>query len=603
MRSIALVLSLIAVPALAWDADTPLPFAWGSYMGEGPNDRAGYAVDLGGDLNNDGYADFVIGADRDSIAHANQGQIYVVLGGPSVGQPYQDVGVAASGSWIGEVQDDFAGASVAVVGDVNNDGYDDIAIGAPGNGESAWDAGQVYVVFGRATGSWAMGVSLSNADASFHGENAEDRAGTVVAPAGNVNGDAYDDFLIGVPDNGENGYHAGQVYLILGRPTIQWQNDVSLSQASASFLGRSGNWWSGQAGWSVHGGGDLNGDNLDDFAIGAPFDSLYGLGGQGLTFVVFGKTSGWSMDVPLATGADASFWGEGQLDEAGRTVAVVPSLNGDALADLVVGSPSNSEAFTAAGQTYVIMGKTSGWSTGVSLGSADASFLGEPEASASGVALAGLGDFNGDGFGDLAIGGDIYGSGTGQTHLVWGKAAGWQMDVDLSTAPGFFGEFTKDHSGRDIGGNGDVDNDGRPDLLIAAWENCTCAWESGITYLFRGAPEELVSPQAVSDVGIALAPSGLLLDWSEITLDTNGSPETMGGYQVFRHTTAYEGYEPEVSIVELSRAQTTELDDKDGITGDPATNYYYFVVAGDAQGNRAQVSNRVGEFDFDLDTP
>jgi hypothetical protein len=603
MKPIVLLVILAAVPALAWDTNIPLPAAWGTYLGQDTEDRAGYSAAMGGDVDNDGYADLVIGADRDSITLANQGQVYVILGGPTVGQPNLDVGAAASGSWVGEAQGDFAGASVAVVGDVNNDGYDDIAVGAPGNSEGAWLAGQVYVIFGRPTIQWSMGVSLQQANASFHGEDSEDRAGALVAPAGNVNGDAYDDFLIAVPDDNDNGFHAGQVYLILGRSTIQWQKDVSLSQASASFLGRSGAWWSSQAGWSAHGGGDLNGDSFDDFAIGAPFDSLSGIGGQGLTYVIFGKASGWTMDVQLATGANASFWGEGQLDEAGKAVAIVPSLNGDALAELVIGSPSNSDAFTAAGQTYVILGKTSGWTTGASVSSADASFWGEPQASASGVAFAGLGDFNGDGLGDLAIGGDIWGSGAGKTHIVWGRTSGWAMDISLSTAPGFFGEFTKDHSGRAIGGGGDVNGDGRPDLLIAAWENCQAAWETGKSYLFRGAPQELVPPQQVTDLAIALADTALDLTWSAVTLDTNGAAETMGGYQVFRKTEAYAGCQPIIgSIAELSKDQTAYHDDKEGVTGNPATNHYYFVVVSDEQGNRSQISNRVGEFDFNLDT-
>ncbi len=121
---------------------------------------------------------------------------------------------SADASFIGEALLDEAGASVSGTGDVNGDGFDDIIIGAYGNDEGGSGAGQTYLIFGRSTG-WSMDTDLSSVDASFIGETAGDRlwrsSGTC-----DVNGDGFDDILIGANWNDEGGSKAGQTYLIAG---------------------------------------------------------------------------------------------------------------------------------------------------------------------------------------------------------------------------------------------------------------------------------------------------------------------------------------------------------------------------------------------------
>ncbi|MCU0799074.1 MAG: integrin alpha, partial [Candidatus Thermoplasmatota archaeon] len=103
---------------------------------------------------------------------------------------------ASSGSFCGERDNDWAGASISSAGDVNGDGIDDILIGSSSNDEGASGAGQTYLIFGKAS-DWTMDINLSNADASFIGEETGDASGVSVSGAGDVNGDGYDDILIG----------------------------------------------------------------------------------------------------------------------------------------------------------------------------------------------------------------------------------------------------------------------------------------------------------------------------------------------------------------------------------------------------------------------
>ncbi|MCP3686541.1 MAG: hypothetical protein GY861_28210, partial [bacterium] len=125
---------------------------------------------------------------------------------------------SADASFWGEDAGDESGISVSSAGDVNGDGYDDLLIGAYNDEDGGSMAGQTYLILGKATG-WAMDTDLSSADASFWGEDAEGLSGYSVSSAGDVNGDGYDDLLIGAPSDDDGGSNAGQTYLILGGGT------------------------------------------------------------------------------------------------------------------------------------------------------------------------------------------------------------------------------------------------------------------------------------------------------------------------------------------------------------------------------------------------
>jgi hypothetical protein len=168
---------------------------------------------------------------------------------------------------------------------VNGDGYDDILVGARRNDDGGLDAGKTYLVLGKASG-WAMDMNLTDADASFYGENGGDYSGFSVAGAGDVNSDGYDDILIGAFENCEAGDTTGQTYLILGKAS-GWTTDINLSNADASFCGEE---WGDQSGWSVAGGGDVNGNGADDMLIGA-YCKASGGRNAGKAYVIFGVPS------------------------------------------------------------------------------------------------------------------------------------------------------------------------------------------------------------------------------------------------------------------------------------------------------------------------
>ena len=481
--------------ALDYSMDANLSTADASFKGEGGQDTSGYSVAIAGDVNGDGYDDLLIGARTNNAGGGGAGQTYLIFGKAS-GWAIDAVLSSADASFWGEEPSDGSGMCVAGAGDVNGDGFDDLLIGANGNDAGGANAGQTYLIFGKASG-WAMDTDLSNADASFWGENAADDSGRYVAGAGDVNKDGYDDILIGAATNDDGGTDAGQTYLILGKAS-GWAMDKSLGTANASFIGESANDYSGRVGPVT---GDVNGDGFDDILIGAFGDDDAG-NGAGQAYLIFGKASGWTMDDDLSN-SDASFWGEDSTDYAGSAVSGAGDVNKDGFGDILIGANGDEEGGGGdSGQVYVIFGKASGWSNDVSLSTSNASYLGESFSNLLGSMVASAGDVNGDGFDDIlmsAYRNSAGGSDAGQTYLVLGKASGWAMDVSAgSVDASFIGESTGDFSGDGIAGNGDVNGDGRDDILIGAPVNAEGGSFTGQTYLIF--PDLNSVPTAVSSV-------------------------------------------------------------------------------------------------------
>jgi hypothetical protein len=257
----------------------------------------------------------------------------------------------ADASFINEDSEIVSYLESSGAGDINGDGFDDIIIGGWMNSEYQFRAGQTYLIFGRSSG-WTLNMKLSNANASFVGENENDFSGHSISRAGDVNGDGYDDILIGAYSNVEGGgdkdmyYAAGQTYLIFGK-VDGWSLDINLSQADASFIGENYFDHSGR----VSCAGDVNGDGYDDFLISAYGGYKFSLAGK--TYLIFGASSGWSMDTNLSK-VNVSFIGEGHFDYSGHSISGGGDVNGDGYDDIIIGAEGNGEGGKWAGQTYLI---------------------------------------------------------------------------------------------------------------------------------------------------------------------------------------------------------------------------------------------------------
>ncbi len=342
-------------------------------------------------------------------------------------------------------------------------------IGASGYTERGrLNAGAAYLVLGTVTGSF----DLSLADATFVG-GPDDWAGASVASAGDVDGDGLPDLMVGAPvtsrdvDVDEQWTGAANVMSGTRRGTH------GLRTADAMM---SGELDSDNLGNSVDGLGDVNGDGLDDILIAAYVTDDNGYN-SGTSYVVFGPVSGKSSG---SSNADAKLVGEVEDDYAGASTAAAGDVDADGLRDILIGATNNDEGAARAGAAYLVHGGVTGtlW-----LGDADAKLVGEHELDQTGNSVAGAGDVDADGHDDLLVGSsvnDAGGNGAGAAYLVRGPVAG---SIDLGRADlKLVGADAEDNAGYSMSSAGDLDGDGRADILVGApWHA-----ENGAAYLLYG---------------------------------------------------------------------------------------------------------------------
>jgi hypothetical protein len=382
--------------------------------------------------------------------------------------------------------DNFDGvSSISSAGDINGDGFEDFIVGTyngDGPGNSRNGGGDSYVVFGTATGLPSAldlaDVAAGNGGFVIYGAEALDAAGFVAA-AGDINGDGFDDLLIGASsaDGPGNAFlEAGEVHVLLGHGgAFSAAVDLASLPAGAGFsiYGPGG-----QFGWAVSAAGDVNGDGFDDFIIGAP---TYGGGGAnaGGAYVVFGTDVGFPATIDVNALADGSggfaILGNNAGDRLGYSVSSAGDINGDGFDDIVIGAPGSSFTNPSEGAAYVVFGHSGGFPGTIDLDDLEVGIggfvvLGQQESGEFGVAVSSAGDINGDGFDDLVIGAwldDALGRpDAGNAYILYGHAGAFPAQVNPDAV--LHGAENVDLTGFSVSNAGDINGDGFDDIIIGA---------------------------------------------------------------------------------------------------------------------------------------
>jgi len=284
----------------------------------------GRSVAGAGDVNGDGYADVIVGAPQAEVAGVGNevGRALIYFG--SSGQIDTSPDALLSGT---QAQQAF-GSSVASAGDGNGDGFADVIVGAPNTdvtdtGTTIADSGEAYVYFGGA------GTFNTQTDGRFRGVSANARAGFSVAGAGDVNGDGFDDVVVGAPFAlNFAGDVSGTATVYFGAPNVPYDSGDHLANFAIP---------NALTGWSVDSAGDVNRDGYGDVLVGASgFDSGVSTD-TGVSLLYYGNASG-----DLAPLQYLSFNQAG--GKFGTAVGAAGDINGDGFADVIVGAPFEGSA-------------------------------------------------------------------------------------------------------------------------------------------------------------------------------------------------------------------------------------------------------------------
>ncbi len=428
----------------------------------------GNAVASGGDVNGDGYSDILIGSYAFDHGQTDEGQVFVYHGSAgTVGSAPKSIsGSAVSGA--------LAGSSVSSAGDIDGNGLDDIVVGAPNFDGGLVNEGAIFISYGDA-------VVGTNSIIKIESNISQAKFGGSVSCAGDMNGDGYDEVIVGAV-GAPNGNNVGAAYLHPGGPQGLGTTSTALFVAGNQGFGS-----------AVSDAGDINADGFDDIIIGAPNYNAPGAAGAGAVYIFTGSGN-YVSDNPtsyVTSGIGGAHLGN-SLDNAG-------DINGDGYSDIVVGASAFGQNQSNEGAFFTWHGSGAGIPTGTLYNK----FI-QPDHvdAAMGTSVAGAGDVNGDGFYDVIVG--LPGFSNGESHegvarVYYGSQSGLVTGfvfslLEANQAGASFGAA--------VGGGMDVNGDGYDDVVVGAPDFDGQAANGGGVWVFHGSKTVVQNTAGFSASGV-----------------------------------------------------------------------------------------------------
>jgi hypothetical protein len=441
----------------------------------------GSAVASAGDVNGDGYSDVLIGSLAYDAGNTDEGMVFVYHGSAD------NIGPVEKSASAFTVSGSLAGSSVSNAGDVNGDGLDDIVVGAPNYDGGQAGEGAAFIHFGNGT----LGI---NSFVAFQTNEVNAHVGTSVSGAGDVNGDGYDDVIVGAT-GAASGVQKGAAYVLHGN-----SGGINVAApAKTLFYGNQG------FGTSVSDAGDINRDGYDDVIVGAPLYSSANANLCGAVMIYLGAQGGIIAPGTIVNSGVVNMKMGNSLDNAG-------DVNGDGYADIIVGASLANFGSNNQGAAFIWYGT----STGIPTNAVKSNTLLLSQADAEmGTSVAGAGDVNGDGFSDVIVGSPKFDQGQsdeGIATVFYGSPGGCMSNnrttLEINQSMASFG--------KSVGGAGDVNGDGYDDVIVGAPYYDGQSANAGGIFVFHGSPAGIstssafsaTSTQAESHMGESVAGAG-----------------------------------------------------------------------------------------------
>jgi hypothetical protein len=461
----------------------------------------GYTLSHVGDLDGDGTPSFAVGA----RTHGAGGAVYIFDGlpGSSVSASTADSKITGTSSEVfgSDMSGGLALTEFNIDGDINGDGNDDLIVGALRNDDNGTDAGAVYVFYGPITGN----ITTAGADAVLQGGASKDLLGRSVTMVGDVNGDSIGDFLISAHKNDFKMSDSGRAYLFYGGSgtnALSGTKSLELGAPPANVIFDT--YFSGtRLGSDLAPAGDLTGDGINEILIGAEYYDRFNFDGSGCNP---------DPDInPTCT----------NRDEGAAIVWQGGSFSSHRQFDFEDGNTSNFAAH--------------------------ALLLGEGDQDRVGYSVHGLGDVNGDGTNDFAVGSPYYdGSGTdlGVVYVVSGNASGVDnLGSSSDVISKIIGTNNSEYFGRSVGALGDINGDGNNDIVVGAKGADENGSDSGAAFIFLGPVSGTINSNTADSI-FAGANAGDEVGTGVVTvgdINAGGKPDLLIGAHHYTDGSTFQG--------------------------------------------------------------
>ena len=440
----------------------------------------GFSVASAGDVNNDGYSDVLAGAPHYDNGEDSEGAAFLYYGSANGLNP-------APALFESNQAHAEMGYSVSGAGDVNADGFSDIALGAPLYDNGQVKEGVVFVHLGSPKGI------KPNPAVVLEGNQFGAQFGISVALAGDINGDNYSDLIVGANEFDQGQLNEGAAFVFYGSKVGIDPGQVTTLEINQPISGM---------GSSVAGAGDINADGFGDVLVGAPFYDQ-GEANEGGAFVYMGTVKGISLVPTIIQGNQADA-------HLGTSLASAGDVNGDNFSDIIVGAPHYDKIYADQGLIKIYPGSANGINPNTSI-----ALAGQQMTEEFGRAVACAGDVEGDGYADILISSRTKGKNLpneGVVMLFSGIAAG----IHKTPASVFKSGQANAYLGQSLASAGDIDGDGFSDIVIGAHlydhgesdEGAVMVWHGGASRPDTATAAALHSIQPESQFGYAVSGAG-----------------------------------------------------------------------------------------------
>lgn len=432
--------------------------------------QLGNAVSTAGDVNGDGFSDLIVGSrtwESNTTTELSEGAAFVYYGSAGGINTTPDLTLETN-----HANDNF-GSNVACAGDINNDGFSDVLVGAYLSSYPTFNEGAVFVYMGSPLGLNPTPLHRleRNQGGSFFGRS--------ISSAGDVNGDGFSDVVIGASKWVFTSGASDQ-----GSAFVYYGNAAGLGAGlnppfALQLFGTGSN--NAYYGFWVACAGDLNGDGYSELTVSG-YNEENGQTDEGLVYVYNGSAAGLvAAPAAVIESNQAGAW-------MGRCMNTAGDVNGDGYADLLIGITRYSNGQSLEGMGQVHFGSSTGINTTPSL-----TFELNNAGANLGETVCTAGDVNGDGYSDLIMGARIYGLGGAAAVYLGGP-----YSTNLAPTTSRFGGAAGAQLGSSIANSGDVNGDGYADAIVGAPGASNGQAGEGIAYLHYGGAAGLSMPPSVT---------------------------------------------------------------------------------------------------------